>query len=61
MMTRKRISVLAGAAVLAAAGLGTGMALAGGGSPGQPAAAATSAAPAAPTSPAASPSGPDYP
>ncbi|HXZ76351.1 MAG TPA: sulfocyanin-like copper-binding protein [Streptosporangiaceae bacterium] len=56
-MTRKRISVLAGAAVLAVAGLGTGVALVGCGSPGQPAAATSAAAPAAPAS---SPSGPDY-
>jgi rusticyanin len=59
-MTRKRISVLAGAAVLAVAGLSTGVALAGCGSPGQPAAAASPAVSAAPASPAASPSGPDY-
>ena len=59
-MTRKRISVLAGVAVLAAAGLGTGVALAAGGSPGQPAAAASPAAPAALTSPASSPPGPGY-
>ncbi len=45
-MTRKRISVLAGAAVIAAAGLGTGMAIAASSSPGQPAATA-SASPAA--------------
>jgi rusticyanin len=44
-MTRKRISVLAGIAVIAAAGLGTGAAIAASGSPGQPAA-ATAAAPA---------------
>ena len=59
-MTRKRISVLAGVAVLAAGGLGTGVALAAGGSPGQPAAAASPAAPAALTSPASSPPGPGY-
>jgi hypothetical protein len=58
-MTRKRISVLAGAAVLAMAGLGTGVALAGCGSPGQPAAATSAAAPGAPASPA-TPAGPDY-
>jgi rusticyanin len=60
-MTRKRISVLAGAVVLAVAGLGTGAALAGCGSPGQPAAATSPAVAAAvPASPAASPSGPGY-
>ena len=58
-MTRKRISVLAGVAALAAAGLGTGVAIAASGSPGQPAAAASSAAPAAQASPAAS-AGPGY-
>ncbi len=58
-MTRNRISVLAGAAVLAAAGLGAGVAIAASGSPGQPAAAASPAAPASSASPA-SPSGPDY-
>jgi rusticyanin len=47
MMTRKRISVLAGVAALAAAGLGTGVAIAASGSPGQPAAATASASPAA--------------
>ena len=46
-MTRKRISVLAGAAVIAAAGLGTGVAIAAGSSPGQPAGVAVSAGPAA--------------
>jgi len=46
MMTRKRISVLAGAAVIAAAGLGTGVAIAASSSPGQPAA----TAPASPAS-----------
>ena len=46
-MTRKRISVLAGAAVIAAAGLGTGVAIAAGSSPGQPAGAVASAGPAA--------------
>ena len=60
MMTPRRISVLAGVAVLAAAGLGTGVAIAAGGSAGHPAAAASPAAPAASASPAASPSGPDY-
>ena len=55
-MTRKRISVLASVAVLAVAGLGTGVALAGCGSSGQPAAAASPAAPASPATPA----GPDY-
>ena len=45
-MTRKRISVLAGAAVIAAAGLGTGVAIAASSSPGQPAAATVSASPA---------------
>ncbi len=65
-MTPRRISVLAGAAVLAAAGLGTAVAIAAGGSAGQPAAIASpgapasSAAPAAPASPAASSPGPDY-
>ena len=59
-MTRKWISVLASAAVLAVAGLGTGVALVGCGSPGQPAAATSAAAPAASASPAGSPSGPDY-
>jgi len=46
MMTRKRISVLAGAAVVAAAGLGTGVAIAVSSPPGQPAPAAASASPA---------------
>ena len=55
-MTRMRIRVLAGVAVIAAAGLGTGVAIAASGSPGQPAAATSSAASA---SPAAS-AGPDY-
>lgn len=50
-MTRKRISVLAGVAVLAAAGLGTGVAIAASGSPGQPAAATAPASPAAYSSP----------
>ena len=40
MMTRKRTMILAGAAVIAAAGLGTGVAVAAGGSHGQPAASA---------------------
>ena len=53
-MTRKRISVLAGAAVIAAAGLGAGVAIAASNSPGQPAAATSSAAAAASASPAAS-------
>ena len=44
-MTRKRNAILAGITVLAAAGLGTGVAIAASGSPGQPAA-ASSAAPA---------------
>jgi rusticyanin len=52
-MTRKRISVLAGAAVIAAAGIGTGAAIAASSSPGQPAA-ASSAAPASSSVPAAS-------
>lgn len=43
-MTRRRNMVLAGVAVLAAAGLGTGVAVAVGGSPGQPAAAVSPAA-----------------
>jgi hypothetical protein len=55
-MTRKRISVLVGAAVLALVGLSSGVALAGCSSPGQPAAAASAAS----ASPAGSPSGPDY-
>ena len=53
-MTRTRISVLAGIALIAAAGLGAGVAIAAGGSSGQPAAAAASPAP------AASPSGLGY-
>jgi rusticyanin len=53
-MTRTRTTVLAGIALIAAAGLGAGVAIAAGGSPGQPAAAAASPAP------AASPSGPGY-
>ncbi len=52
-MTRNRISVLAGAAVLAAAGLGTGVAIAAGGSPGQPATGASPPAAASPAVPAA--------
>jgi rusticyanin len=51
MMTRKRISILVGAAVIAAAGLGTGVAIAASSSPGQPAGAAASAGPTAPSSP----------
>jgi hypothetical protein len=43
-MTRKRNMILAGVAVLAAAGLGTGVAVAADGSSGQPAAAASPAA-----------------
>ena len=50
-MTRKRVSILAGVAVVAAAGLGTGVAIAASGSPGQPAAAASSASPAASSGP----------
>jgi len=46
-MTRKRISVLAGAAVIAAVGLGTGVAIAISNSPGQLSAAGASASPAA--------------
>jgi rusticyanin len=53
-MTRKRTSVLAGVAMLAAAGLGTGVAIAVSGSPGQPAA-ATSPAAAASTSASSAP------
>ena len=53
-MTRKRISVLAGAAVIAAAGLGTGVAIAASNSPSQPAAATASA------SPGAASAGPGY-
>ena len=52
-MTRKRNTILAGVAVLAAAGLGTGVAVAVGGSPGQPAAAASPDAPGYAASPAA--------
>jgi hypothetical protein len=52
-MTRKRNAILAGVAVLAAAGLGTGVAMAATGSPARPAAAASPAAPAATASPAA--------
>ena len=52
-MTRNRISVLAGAAVLAAAGLGTGVTIAACGSPGQPATAASPPAAASPAVPAA--------
>jgi hypothetical protein len=49
-MTRNRIAVLAGIAVIAAAGVGTGAAIAASGSPGQPAAtAAARAAYAAPS------------
>ena len=51
MMTRKRVSVLAGVAVVAAAGLGTGVAIAAGSSPGQQAAATSSASPAASSAP----------
>jgi rusticyanin len=51
MMTRTRISVLAGTAVLAAAGLGAGVAIAAGGSSAQSAAATASPAPAASASP----------
>ena len=40
-MTRKQIVILAGAALIAAAGVGTGAAIAASGSPGQPAASAT--------------------
>jgi rusticyanin len=57
-MTRKRISILAGAAVIAAAAIGTGVAIAASSSPGQPAA-ASSAVPASSSGPAAS-AGPDY-
>jgi len=46
-MTRKRIGILAGVAVAAAAGLGAGVAVAASGSSGQPPAAASSAARAA--------------
>jgi len=46
-MTRKRISVLAGAAVIAAAGLGTGAAIAASSSPSQPGVASASPGPAA--------------
>jgi rusticyanin len=48
MMTRKRAGLLAGAAVVAAAGLGTGVAIATGGSSGQPTAATASASPSRP-------------
>ncbi len=44
MTTRKRTMILAGVAALAAAGLGTGVAVAAAGSPGQPAAATSPAA-----------------
>jgi hypothetical protein len=50
-MIRTRISVLAGTAVLAAAGLGAGVAIAASGPYGQPAAATASPAPAAAASP----------
>jgi rusticyanin len=53
MTTRNRNMILAGVAVLAAAGLGTGVAVAAAGSPGQPAAAASPAASGAAASPAA--------
>ena len=53
-MTRKRITVLAGAGVLAAASLGTGVAIAASSSPSQPASASTSA------SPGAASAGPGY-
>ena len=43
-MTRKRTMILAGAAVIAAAGIGTGAAVAASGSPGQPAASASASA-----------------
>jgi rusticyanin len=49
-MTRKQTMIVASAAVIAAAGLGAGVALASGGSPGQPAASVTSS-PAASASP----------
>ncbi len=55
-MTRKRITVLAGVAALAAAGLGTGVAIAASSSPGQPAAATDS--PAASSGPATPGTGP---
>jgi rusticyanin len=44
MMTRKQGMILAGAAVIAAAGIGTGAAIAASGSPGQPAASASASA-----------------
>jgi rusticyanin len=50
MMTRKQTMILAGAAMIAAAGLGTAVALAGG-APGQPAATSTAPAAAAAASP----------
>jgi rusticyanin len=45
MMTRKQAMIVAGAAVIAVAGLGTGAAIAASGSPGRPAAASASAGP----------------
>jgi rusticyanin len=51
MMTRKRNTILAGVAVLAAAGLGAGVAVAATGSPGQPPAPVPAASSAAYTSP----------
>lgn len=53
-MTRKRITVLAGAGMLAAASLGTGVAIAASSSPSQPASASASA------SPGAASAGPGY-
>jgi rusticyanin len=44
MMTRKQTMILAGAAVIAAAGIGTGAAIAASGFPGQPAASASASA-----------------
>ena len=44
MMTRKQAMILAGAAVIAAAGLGTGAAIAASGSPGRPAASSAASA-----------------